>query len=403
MFLTQSTALEPRLYEIPDGITLAADGLTLDGNGATIISASPARAGITLAGRDAISIKNLTLLGFQHGIHARDCTRLTIENCRVTGTAERPPNTDFLDIFRPPEDPYGGGILLWNVTDSRLAHNDLSHQMCGLLTYHCRNLTVRYTLANYNSGFGFHLYGTSDSLFEDNYADFCCRWEPREAVEPRMGHMGADAAGFLIVHGSSRNTFRRNNARLGGDGFFLAGLTSQFQPTPCNDNLFEENDASWSPNIAFEATFSRGNVFRNNYANDCNYGFWLGFSRENVLENNRLWRNRQAGIAVENGVGMHVRGNDFKDNGHGILLWSKHLPELASVVPDNDTSRDWLIAHNTFTGNRKAIRIAADQDHGLRAYTPHGSCPPPRHHVFHENVFSNNGVDFELIGVTENE
>ncbi|NUM47001.1 MAG: right-handed parallel beta-helix repeat-containing protein, partial [Anaerolineales bacterium] len=133
MLLTQSTTLEPRLYEIPEGITLAADGLTLDGNGATIIASSPAHNGITLTGRDAITIKNLTLLGFHHGLHARACTRLTIENCRFTHTAEQPPNTAFLDIFRPPEDPYGGGILLWNVTHSRIEHNDLSHQMCGLL------------------------------------------------------------------------------------------------------------------------------------------------------------------------------------------------------------------------------------------------------------------------------
>lgn len=399
MLLTQSTTLEPRLYEIPEGITLAADGLTLDGNGATIIASSPAHNGITLTGRDAITIKNLTLLGFHHGLHARACTRLTIENCRFTHTAEQPPNTAFLDIFRPPEDPYGGGILLWNVTHSRIEHNDLSHQMCGLLTYHCQNLTVRHNLANYNSGFGFHLFGTTDSLFEDNYADFCCRWEPRG---DRKGHMGADAAGFLIVHGSSRNTFRRNFARLGGDGFFLAGLTSKLEPTPCNDNLFEENDASWSPNIAFEATFSRGNIYRNNYADNCNYGFWLGFSRDNLLENNRIGRNRQAGIAVENGIGMQVRGNDFKDNGHGILLWSKRIPEFDTAVPENDTSRDWLIEHNTFTGNRKAIRIAADQDHGLRAYTPHGPCPPPRNHTLRENTFTENGVDVELLGVDEN-
>jgi parallel beta-helix repeat protein len=258
---------------------------------------------------------------------------------------------------------------------------------------------VRHNLANYNSGFGFHLYGTSDSLFEDNFADFCCRWERRGAVGDRKGHMGADATGFLIVRGASRNIFRRNFARLGGDGFFLAGLTSQLEPMPCNDNLFEENDASWSPNIAFEATFSRGNIYRNNYADNCNYGFWLGFSRENILENNRIGHNRQAGIAVENGIDMQVRGNDFKENRHGILLWSKRIPEFDLPVPDNDTSRDWLIEHNTFTRNRKAIRIAADQDHGLREYSPHGTCPPPRNHTLRENQFIENVLDVELIGV----
>ena len=399
MILTHSTTLEPRIYDIPDGIALAADYITLDGNGATIISSRRNRVAVTILGHRTVSIKNLNISGYVHGIHAKDCQDLTIENCRVTHTAEVPHNTVFLDIFRPPEDSYGGGILLWNVADSRIENNDLSHQMCGLLTYHCRNLTVRNNLANYCSGFGFHLYGTNHSLFEDNYADFCCRWERREAASgERLGHMGADAAGFLIVYGSSHNTFRRNFTRLGGDGFFLSGLTSHYEAMPCNDNLFEENDASWSPNIAFEATFSQGNVFRNNYADNCNYGFWLGFSSENALENNRIWRNRQAGIAAENGVGMQVRENDFRENGHGILLWSKRIPGFDAPVPENDTSRDWVIEKNRFAGNRKAIRIAANQDHGLRDYSLEGKCPPPRNHVIYNNQITDNRVGIELVG-----
>ena len=94
--------------------------------------------------------------------------------------------------------------------------------MCGLLTHHCRDLLVNDNTACYCSGFGFHLYGTSYSVFEDNTADFCCRYEPRG---PRAGHMGADAAGFLLVHSACWNVFRRNSARMSGDGFFLAGLT----------------------------------------------------------------------------------------------------------------------------------------------------------------------------------
>jgi parallel beta-helix repeat protein len=92
------------------------------------------------------------------------------------------PNTLFLDIWLPAEKAYGGGILLCRVKESLIAENDLQHQMNGLLAYHCRYLTVRSNVANYSSGFGFHLYDTSDSLYEDNYADFCCRYEPRASA-----------------------------------------------------------------------------------------------------------------------------------------------------------------------------------------------------------------------------
>jgi parallel beta-helix repeat protein len=277
--------------------------------------------------------------------------------------------------------------------------NDLQHQMAGLQVFGCRGLVVRGNNASYCSAWGFSLYQTSASLYEDNYADYCCRYEPRG---PRLGHMGADAAGFLIVYSSCDNIFRRNMARMGGDGFFLAGLSPRFEKVPCNNNRFEENDGSYSPNIAFEATFSSGNIYTQNYANHCNYGFWLGFSRDGTLEANQVNENVRAGIAVENGAGFLVRGNTFNQNEHGILLWSKHIPEFAAVVPENDTSRDWLIENNAFKGNHKAVRIAANQDHGIRPYrVPDGEQPGtwhrPCHHTIRANSFIDNCIGIEAI------
>lgn len=395
--ITEDTVFEPGIYYLPSGITIAGDGVTLDGNGALLIGKDRTGIGVRVEGRQGVTIKNLRIREYYHGIHAADCKGLTITNCQITSTAEIGPNTIFLDIWLPAEKAYGGGILLYRVQESLIEGNDLQHQMNGLLAYSCRYLTVRHNVANYCSGFGFHLHDTSDSLYEHNYADFCCRYEPRGE---RYGHMGADATGFLIVYRSCRNTFRRNFARLGGDGFFLAGMTPQMEPVGCDDNLFEENDGSYSPNIAFEATFSRGNVYRNNFANYCNYGFWLGFSREFVIEDNRMLHNRQAGIAVENGVGFTVRRNTFQACGHGILLWSKYVREFAQSAPENDTSRDWLIEENVFTRCGKGVRIAANQDHGIRNLEigeDEPTAPRPHSHTIRKNEFQENRVGIELV------
>jgi len=273
--------------------------------------------------------------------------------------------------------------------------------MNGILTYGCDKLEVRRNNASYNSGYGIHLYGTCDSVFEDNYADYCCRWNKRtEGLgHEQLGHMGADAAGFLIVHGSCRNVFRRNFARLGGDGFFLAGLGPDGAKVPCNDNLFEENDGSLSPNIAFEATFSKGNVFRNNYADRSNYGFWLGFSWDNVIENNRMVHNRQAGIAVENGHGMIVRGNNFQANGHGILLWTHFVEKFLQIYPESVTSFDWTIEENIFTRNGKGIAILAEKDHGIRPLPAEESGRQearPHDHIIRNNDIQDNRIGIEL-------
>jgi parallel beta-helix repeat protein len=400
--ITSDTTLTPGVYFLPGGLSIAADNVTLDGNGALLIGQNRQGRGLTIEGRGNVTVKNLRLAEYEHGIYARDCRGLTLRDCEVRATAEAPVNTEFLDIWRDADKSYGGGILLRQVTDSLITANDLSHQMTGLYAYGCNRLTVRGNIANSCSGWGFHLFETCDSTYEDNCADFCCRWEPRG---DRAGHMGADAAGFLIVHASCRNVFRRNLARMGGDGFFLAGLTPDLKPVGCDDNLFEQNDGSWSPNIAFEATFSRGNNFRDNFANRCNYGFWLGFSRDGLLENNQVNGNRQAGIAVENGVGFRVTGNTFQANTHGILLWSKRIADFEKPVPENDTSRDWLIEGNTFNGNTKAIRIAADQDHGIRPLPTSGEwglpAPRPRGHVIRRNRFEKNIAEYDFAGAEE--
>ncbi len=402
MTITQDTVLEPGVYLLPNGIAIGADNITLDCRGATLVGINREGRGITCIGRKGVTIKGAQLRDYYHGIYCKDCSGLTITKNQVASTAEIPANTIFLDIWLPASESYGGGICLWNVTESNIEDNDVQHQMNGILTYECSRIKVNGNNASFNSGYGIHLWGTCDSTFEDNYADYCCRWNVRAEGKghEQLGHMGADATGFLIVHNSCRNAFRRNFARLGGDGFFLAGLSANGEKVPCNDNLFEENDGSLSPNIAFEATFSAGNIFRNNYADRCNYGFWLGFSWDNVIENNRMVFNRQAGIAVENGHGMTVQGNTFQSNGHGVLLWTSKAEQFRAIYPKSLTSYDWTIEENTFTSNGKAICIAADKDHGIRPLPPErtgNSETRPRNHIIRKNDIQDNRIGIELV------
>lgn len=395
MVIIEDTVFAPGIYHLPNGIAIGSDNVTIDGSGALLIGSERQGRGLTMEARAGVSVKNLRLQGYYHGIWAHRCERLTIEGCQVRDTAEVDANTIFLDIWLPAEKAYGGGIFLWEVVDSRILENDLQHQMNGLLTYQCRHLRVERNLANYSSGYGIHLYDTCDSEFIENYVDFCCRYHPRGE---RYGHMGADATGFLVVYGSSRNQFLRNLARMGGDGFFLAGLSPDGELRGCDDNLFEGNDGSYSPNIAFEATFCRGNLFRDNFANYCNYGFWLGFSRDNVIENNRMIHNRQAGIAVENGIGFTVKGNTFQACGHGVLLWSKRVPDFDTAVPDNDTSREWEIVENVLIRCGKAVRIAAQQDHGIRDLPPEAEqAPRPHHHTIRKNEIQEGRIGIDLV------
>jgi parallel beta-helix repeat protein len=397
MEIDQDVTFIPGVYHLADGIKVIKDEITIDGNGALIVGSGKQGNGVSIESHTDVVVKNLNVLNYHHGISVKESLRPAILNCQVTGTAEITANTIFLDIWRPAENAYGAGIFFWNVDEGIINSNNLQHQMNGLLAYGCDELIIKDNNASYCSGFGFHLYQTCNSLVENNYADYCCRYEPRGEGH---GHMGADSAGFLVINGSCHNTFRGNYARLGGDGFFLAGLTPQLVLAGCNDNLFEKNDGSYSPNIAFEATFSSGNIYRNNRANFCNYGFWCGFSNTGTIENNQILENRQAGIAVENGYDFKIEHNTFKRNGHGILLWSKSIPAFTQAVPANDTSYGWQIVNNEFDNNWKAIRIAADQDHGVRPLSPGGEygfpAPIPHHHAIVNNTIHNSIIGIEI-------
>ena len=396
--IKQDTKLEPKVYLLPEGITIDSDNVVLDGHGATIMGTDKtASQGIEISGRKNITIKNLRILNYYHGISIKKSTGIEIHDCTITLTTELQSNTLFLDIWKPAANSYGGAIFLEQVTDAKIYDNDLQHQMNGILSYQCKRLHVVNNLANYCSGFGFHLFETSDSTFENNYADYCCRYY----LSNSGSHLGADAAGFLIIYKSCNNIFRKNYARLGGDGFFLAGLTPDGINVGCNNNLFEGNDASYSPNNAFEGVFSKGNIYQNNKANHSNYGFWLGFSSDCTLKDNQIYNNRQAGIAVENGVHFEVLNNDIQNNTHGILIWTRFYDFLKTVPDMNPTSRDWFIERNKLIQNKKAIRIAANQDHGVRGLNEGNLSLSPYNHIIQNNEIRGNIIGIELKSAKE--
>ena len=395
--INKDTQLDPKVYLLPDGITIDADDVTLDGNGATILGIDKTNQGINVLRRKNITIKNLRLLNYYHGISIQNSTGVEMHHCTITQTSEIQSNTLFLDIWKPAREAYGGGIFLHDVSDANIYDNDLQHQMNGILSYRCKRLKVTNNLANYCSGFGFHLFETSDSSFANNYADYCCRYY----LSDRASHLGADATGFLIVYKSCNNIFKNNFARLGGDGFFLAGLTPDGIDVGCNDNVFEENDASYSPNNAFEGVFSKGNIYKRNKANHSNYGFWLGFSSDCILSDNQIYSNHQAGIAVENGIHFEVLDNDIQNNNHGILIWTRFYEFLKDVPNMHVTSQDWLIERNTFIGNKKAIRIAANQNHGIRPLESEKSSVLPNNHRIQNNEIRDNVIGIELDQVND--
>lgn len=350
-------------YILPHGLTVTADHVTIRGSGARLISPTNTGAAISARGRRDLTIRDVTIAGYQHGLRCDDCADVTIENITVRGTAEIAGIDTFLYLWQPIEQVYGGAILLNRVSGSVVRGCDLQHQMNGLLLYGCSGLTVERNNASFNSGWGVYLAASSENLVQDNQLDFCNRLYRRP--EDGSTRAEADAAAIVLVFGSSRNQFLRNSCVGGGDGIFVAGYRHPGDIQPCNDNLFEYNDCRLSPNNAVEATFSRGNIFRRNDCSRSNYGFWMGFSWDNLLEDNTIEFNRWAGIAAEHAHDLIIRNNRIRLNGDGVRLWTRG----GAVVPYwpgyevsyNVTLEDNLIEENTtgfigYTGAETTVR-----------------------------------------------
>ena len=352
MEIRENTRLAPGVYSLPNGLTIAADNVTLEGQDTLILSPEHSGTGIQATGRRNIRIQNLAVSGYYHGIRLDECQDVQLRNLRVRDTAEIEGIDTFLYLWHPIDAVYSSAILLHQVTGGMIEDCDLQHQMNGILLYHTNGLTVQANNASFNSGWGVYLSASSDNTIQDNRLDFCNRVYRRP--EDGSVRVEADAAGIVLVYGSSRNRFLRNSCLCGGDGIFVAGYDHKGNQGPCNDNLFEENDCRLSPNNAIESTFSRGNIFRRNDCSRSNYGMWMGYSWDNIIEDNVIEFNRWAGIAVEHGFRFTIRNNRIRQNGDGILLWTRGGPVVAHW-PGHEVTYDFTIEDNLIESNHTGI------------------------------------------------
>lgn len=388
MIIKEDTQFAAGVYVLPNGITISADNVTISGDNTHIVSPAHTGTGIHINGQQNVTVRNLHLSGYFHGIRADHCHNVNVDSVTVRNTYEIEGIDTFLYLWRPIEDVYSGAILFNDVQGGSIRNCDLQHQMNGVLLYHSAELVVENNNASFNSGWGVYLSRTHDSTVQDNQLDFCNRVFRRP--EDGSIRVEADAAGIVLVKGASRNRFLRNSCLCGGDGIFVAGYEHPGKIDPCNDNLFEENDCRLSPNNAIESTFSKGNIFRRNDCSRSNYGMWMGFSWDNVIEDNIVDFNRWAGIAIEHGFDFTIKDNQINNNGEGVRLWTRG--GVIDYWPGHEVSYNFELTDNQFEGNKIGFVGDTGDD------SPDEDC-----HNFHlrGNTFNDNRVAIRLARVRD--
>lgn len=325
-----------------DGVSLDLAGVVLDGEGAGGV-------GIWVHDCQDVTITRGMLMGFHYGIRAENVSNLTIRDCVVADNTN-PLNAGWLpDIEAPVEEGFGGGIYLRNVRDSTVENNLVNNNFNGISLVRSDRNVVRGNNASYCGNVGIYLLASCDNEVLHNYAEHCIRYTDRFWCDT------ADSAGILLEHGSHGNRIIGNSLRYSGDGFFIRAHNRE----PSNGNLVSGNDGSYSPNNAFEAVFSSGNVFEDNLANYSNYGFWLGYSTDTTVRRNEIIANRLDGIAIEHGQDNRIEENRIMGNRNGVRLWSD--PNLQEPGYDSPARRRYAIKGNRIEDSREnAILVTED-------------------------------------------
>ncbi len=361
MKISTSTTLVPARYSRPldraDGseggslIEVSDDGVVLDLAGAVLDGEDFTGLGFYVHDCESVTIENGVIKGFYYGIRAENVRRLTIRNCVVSDN-HNPRDVGWLpDTGDPVEDGFGGGVYLRDVSDSLFENNELNDNFDGILLVGSDRNTLRNNNASYNSNVGIHLVRSSHNVLEENRADHCIRYTGDFWCDT------ADSAGMLLEEYSHHNRIVGNSLRYGGDGFFIRANNRH----GCSHNYVAKNDASFSPNNAFEAGFSQHNLFEDNVADFSNYGFWLGYSRNTTVRRNSVRSNRFDGVAIEEGRHNLIEENDIEGNRYGIRLWG------AISDDDEGPSEVCAVRGNRITGSREAGVVFPTGDNVFRA------------------------------------
>ena len=303
-------------------LEVSTDGVMVNLNGSVLDGENTINAGIYVHDCRDVTIKKGMVRAFYVGIRAVNVENLNIENCVVSDN-HNPTDVEWLpDADDPKEEGFGARIYLFRVFDSVIQGNLLNNNFNGLSLVRSKRNRIAGNNASYSGNLGIHLLGSSHNVVGDNQADHCIRYTGRFWCDT------ADSAGVLLEEDSHHNRITGISLRYSGDGFFIRANNGH----SCDHNYIARNDASFSPNNAFEAGFSQHNVFEENVASFSNYGFWLGFSSDTVVRHNRILANRLDGIAIDSGNQNNIQGNKIQGNRNGVRLWSGRPGELSQIT-----------------------------------------------------------------------
>jgi parallel beta-helix repeat protein len=380
MKITRSVKLKKSIYRLDAPtdtsrtvIVITGNNITLDFAGIELRGSNKKKTpdeffGIAILIRDGqnITIKNLKARGYKVALLARNVKQLTLSNCdfsynyrpHLNSTQEKEDVSDWMSYHHNEKDEwlrYGAAMYLRGCDAVVVKDCRVTGGQNALMMTECNDGKIYNNDFSFNSGIGIGMYRSNRNLVLYNKLIFNVR-----GYSHGVYNRGQDSAGILVYEQSNNNTFYKNNATHGGDGFFLwAGQTTMDTGQGgCNDNLIMANDFSYAPTNGIEVTFSRNKIIDNRLY-ECAHGIWGGYSYETNISSNKF-RNNTIDIAIEHGQQNSISYNISLRSKEAIRLWARReQPADWGYARHRDTrSRNYVIAFNNFSYTGLVFNLA---------------------------------------------
>ena len=382
-----------------DSIVIERDNIVVDGRGHTVQGTGDVFSrGIDLTGRTNVTINNMNIKAFGHGIDLSDSSSNNIIGNNITDN-----NGDGIGLRSSSNNSVSGnnitdndaGIYLNDYSNNNSASgNKLSNNRNGISLYSSSNNSISGNDITANNEYGIHLnhYSNNNNLSGNNLAN---------------NNFGID------FYSSSGNS-------VGGNTFFNCGLALQYSVRNIVvDNLVNGKPLVYLENVSDTTVEDAGQVIlancnritvenlnlshtaigvelwqtnntkisRNNIT-DNNGGIYLYYSSNNSITENNIATCKRNGIYLEHSIYNRIAGNNVTNNGYGVVLEfysnnntvsgnnitdNNHYGiELYSSCSENSVSRNnitdnnaygiWIdfsssniVYHNNFTNNTQQV------------------------------------------------
>jgi len=283
-----------------------------------------------------ITIRNFdSVYGYRYAVYILNSDHITI-NGNVF-SSNKVDSSGWIDVWADYTLALGGGVMMYQSRAAHIYNNVMNLQNDGVALYHCDSIRIHDNDFSWNTSYGIRMFWTDTcNIYQNN-----CSHVNRPLTDP------SDCAALLMIV-SNANRIENNDLSWSGDGVFLG----QYQHSDIqNNNYIAWNECSYSPHNAIEATFAYGNIYKHNKCNASDYGMWLGYSFNSLVDSNEVTGNYHSGIAIDRGYSNSVSHNEITDNPTGIELW-----EGSPITGySNQHSKDYHITNNTFTDNSIAL------------------------------------------------